>query len=227
MSLKISKKTIYQTERKLIELARKERYGEGMTIIDNFLSKYGTVDTILVQKAFFLYHYAAYLKYNHTQDSKRKALIKQNFKQAIDICKLVIKQLRNIDNRNLLNVRIYLAQIYAMIGCAKEAKKVARQTFKYCPSDLTAERAADVNLRLNDLSSAISWYKMAIKLAKKADGKSMAQIGLAIAYKQIGKTSSALREANKALQLLKRLGKNQNITLLKQSLYAHFPQLKN
>lgn len=227
MSLKISKKTIYQIETRLTKLARKERYQSGLVVINDFLSKYGIVDEILVQKAFFLYHYAAYLKYNHTQDSKSKALIKQNFKQAIDICKLVIKKLRNIDNRNLLNVRIYLAQIYAMIGRAKEAKQVARQTFQYYPSDLTAERAADVNLRLNDLSRAISWYKTAIKLAKKADSKSMAKIGLAVAYKQNGKTPSALKEASDALQLLKRSGKNKNFTLLKQSIFAHFPQLKN
>ena len=55
----------------------------------------------------------------------------------------------------------------------------------------------------------------------------MAQIGLAIAYKQIGETPSALKEAIKALQLLKHSGRNKNITLLKQSIYAHFPQLKN
>lgn len=222
-----SKRTIYQTEMKLTELARKERYEEGMAVIDNFFNKYGVMDEILVQKAFFLYHYAAYLMYNHTQASKRKALIRQNFEQAIDICKLVIKKRRDIDDRNLLNVRIYLAQIYAMTGRAKEAKNIARQTFKYRPSTLTAERAADAHLRLNDLSGAIFWYKAAIKQAKKADEKSMAQIGLAIACKQIGETSSALKEAIKALQLLKHSGKNKNITLLKQSAYAHFPRLKD
>jgi len=35
-----------------------------------------------------------------------------------------------------------------------------------------------------------------------------------------------LEEAHKALQLLKHSGKNKNIILLKQSVYAHFPQLK-
>src|SRR3989338_237188 len=226
MSSNVSQRVIYQTETKLTELARRERYGEGLAIIDNFLNKYGIVDEILVQKAFFLYHYAVYLKYNHTQDSKRKKIIKQNFEQAIKICKLIIKKLRNINDRNLLNVRIYIAQIYAMKGRTKEAKKIAGQTFKYHPSDLTAERAADVHLRLNDLPGAISWYKIAVKLTKKADEKSMAQIGLAFTYKKIGEASSALKEANKALQLLKHSGKNKNITLLKQSVYAHFPQLK-
>lgn len=226
MTSNVSQRAIYQTEIRLTELARKERYEEGLAIIDDFLNKYGVVNEILVQKAFFLYHYAAYLKYNHIQNHKKKALIKQNFKQAINICKLIIKKLHNIDNRNLLNVRIYLAQIYAMTSRVKEAKNIARQTFKYHPSDLTAERVADVYLRLNDLPGAVSWYKTAIKLAKKTDEKSMAQIGLAITYKKIGETSSALEEAHKALQLLKHSGKNKNITLLKQSVYAHFPQLK-
>src|SRR3989344_4461624 len=182
MTSNVSQRAIYQTEIRLTELARKERYEEGLAIIDDFLNKYGVVNEILVQKAFFLYHYAAYLKYNHIQNHKKKALIKQNFKQAINICKLIIKKLHNIDNRNLLNVRIYLAQIYAMTSRVKEAKKT--------------------------------------------DEKSMAQIGLAITYKKIGETSSALEEAHKALQLLKHSGKNKNIILLKQSVYAHFPQLK-
>src|SRR3989344_5525670 len=211
MTSNVSQRAIYQTEIRLTELARKERYEEGLAIIDDFLNKYGVVNEILVQKAFFLYHYAAYLKYNHIQNHKKKALI---------------KKLHNIDNRNLLNVRIYLAQIYAMTSRVKEAKNIARQTFKYHPSDLTAERVADVYLRLNDLPGAVSWYKTAIKLAKKTDEKSMAQIGLAITYKKIGETSSALEEAHKALQLLKHSGKNKNIILLKQSVYAHFPQLK-
>lgn len=114
-----------------------------------------------------------------------------------------------------------------MLDRAKEAKTIARQTFRYCPSTLTAERAADVHLRLSDLSGAVHWHKTAIKQAKKADEKSMAQIGLAIIYKRIGKTSFALKEALKALQLLKRSGGNKNVTLLKQSIYAHFPQLKH
>ena len=227
MSPYVSKRTIYQTEKKLTELARRECYEKGLALIDDFLSKYGTVDEILAQKAFFLYHHAAYLMYNQTQASRKKALIKENFEQAIKICKLLIKKLRSIDDRNLLNVRIYLAQIYAMKGCTKESKNIAKQTFKCSPSDLTAERAADVYLRLNDLPGAISWYKTAIKLAKTASEKSMAQIGLAITYKKTGETTSALKEANNALQLLKHSGKNKNITLLKQSVYAHFPQLKD
>ena len=220
-------KIIFQTEARLLKLAREEKYQAGLVVIERFHEKYGAVDEILVQKAFFLYHYAAYLMYGHTQDSKRKTLIKQNFEQAIDICKLVIKKQRDIDDRNFLNARLYLAQIYAMLGRTKKAKNIARQTFKYHPSALTAERAADVHLRLNDLSGAISWYKTAIKQAKKVDEKSMAQIGLAIAYRQIGEISSALKEAIKALRLLKHSGRNKNITLLKQSIYAHFPQLKN
>lgn len=220
-------KIISKTEARLLKLAREQQYQEGLEVIQRFHEKYGPADEILIQKAFFLYHYAAHLMYDYaTQNDKKKALIKQNFEQAIDICKLVMKRRRDIEDRNLLNVRLYLAQIYAMLGRAKEAKNIARQTFKYHHSALTAERAADVHLRLNDLPGAIHWYKMAIKQAKKADEKSMAQIGLAIIYKQIGKTFFALKEALKALQLLKRSGRNKNVTLLKQSIYAHFPQLK-
>ena len=113
-----------------------------------------------------------------------------------------------------------------MKGRTKEAKNMAKQTFKFNPLDLTAERAADVHLRLNDLRGAISWYKTAIKLAKTAGEKSMAQIGLAIAYKKTGEMSSAFKEANEVLQVLKHSEKNINMILLKKFLYAHFPQLK-
>jgi len=220
-------KTRSQIEAQLLKLARRQRYQEGLGIIECFHQKYGPDEETLIQKAFFLYHYAAYLMYDRTQKSKKKVLITRNFEEAIDICKLVIKKRRDIHERNLLNARIYLAQIYAMMDRAKEAKKLARQTFEHQPSALTAERAADVHLRLNDLPGAFTWYRTAITQAKKIEEKSMAQIGLAIVYKRIGKTSSALKEITMALQSLKRSGKNKNTTLLKQSIYAHFPQLKN
>ena len=218
-------KIICQTEARLLKLARRQRYREGLEIIQRFNRKYGPVNEILIQKAFFLYHYAAYLMYDHTQASKKKALIRQNFEQAINICKLLIKKLHNIDDRNLLNVRIYLAQIYAMIGRSKEAKNIARLTFNYCPSTLTSERAADVHLRLNDLHRAIFWYRKSIKLAKQIDEKVMAQIGLAVMYKQMGKTVVATRQARIASTLLKQADKSMGITLLGESLHAHFPNL--
>ena len=220
-----SKNITNRMEIKLIKLARNEQYVKGIKIIDDFLKKKSVSDEILVQKAFFLYHYAAYLMYNKKWSTTKQDLIQQNFEDAIKICEAIIKKRLSTNKRNILNARIYLAQIYAMNGRTKKAKNFAASTFKSHPSFFTAERAADVYLRLNDSHRAISWYKKSIELAKQDDAKLMAQIGLAVTFKKTGNLKNALIEAKRAILLLEQSKIDKNTRILKQSLYANFPTL--
>ena len=222
----ITKKTIYQIEERLVTLARGTRYKEGIRLIDNYVKKYGKVDELLTQKAFFYYHYAAFIKYGGGHVEKRAKLIQWYFQHAIDICRSIIEKLDDIENKNLLNSRLYLAQIYAMLGIAGRAKKIALQTFKYKPSSLTAERAADVCLRIQDNRGALLWYKKSVNLAKNSASRLMSRIGIAITYKRMGDSKTSLRHALKAFGLLKRARKDINVLFLKKMLYSHFPELR-
>ncbi|OHA33041.1 MAG: hypothetical protein A2928_00640 [Candidatus Taylorbacteria bacterium RIFCSPLOWO2_01_FULL_45_15b] len=223
MSITINQ--IYNFESKLTKLARTQRYTDGLVLINRLLNTHGMLREILAQKAFFLYHYAAYLRSVGRQTKKRRTLITQNFRDAVNICKQIINKSTEPRDRSLLNVRIYLAQIYAMNGNGTGAKKIAKITYNKFPSSLTAERAADVYRLLNDFRGAIYWYKRAIKLAKKPDEKMIAVIGLAVTYMKNNMNDLALKNAVKALQISRLSKRNMNITLLKQTLCAHFPQL--
>lgn len=220
-------KIISQTEARLLKLARGQRYQEGLKVIQRFHEKYGPANEILMQKAFFLYHYAAALLYGDTKTPRQNSVIQKNYRQAIIICRGIIRKHRNNtqNKRILLNARLYLAQIYAMIGQGKRAQRFAQQTLKYQSSTLAAERAADVYSRTGNLVGAVALYKEAIKKAEDPAQKLMAQIGLAMTYKQMGKTAVAIKRARIASMSLKQAKKNTNITLLGEFLHAHFPNL--
>ncbi|MDO8618695.1 MAG: tetratricopeptide repeat protein [Candidatus Daviesbacteria bacterium] len=218
---------VNQIEKKLLKLARCGQYQVGMFTIDKYLKQYGATDEILLQQAFFLYHHAAALMYGETPDSRQKTLIKKNFIRAITICRKLIKQKRpQIGDRSLLNARIYLAQIYAMLRQDKKARKLAEETYKYRPSALSAERVADVYRRTGDLHSAIKWYKKAVKQGENYTEKLIAQLGLAVCYKQINKPKQATSEAYTALRFLKKANKDANAVLLGKSFYSYFPELR-
>lgn len=219
-------KIICQTEARLLKLARRQRYQEGLETIGHFNRKYGPVNEILIQKAFFLYHYAAALMYGDTKTSRQNYVIRKNYHQALIICREIIRKRRNdTRDKNTLNARLYLAQIYAMIGQEKRARRFAKQTFKYQLSALAAERAADVYFRTGDMVGAAALYREAEKKAEDPAQKLMAQIGLAVTYKRMGKTVAATKQARIASMFLKQADKNINTTLLGESLRTNFPNL--
>lgn len=216
-----------KTEAQLLQLARNQQYPEGLSIIEQQIKKNGPSEEILLQKAFFLYHYAAALLYGDAHDSRKSYLIQKNFEQAIVICRQIIKSHYSaISNENFIKARLYLAQIYAMLGQKKRAQQFAQQTFTYQPSALVAERAADVYLRTGNMRGAIDLYKKAVSKAKDPAQKLFAQIGLAVTYKQMRKTSAANKQASRAAKLITQVDEDGNIKLLRQSLYEHFPNLQ-
>jgi len=210
---------------RLQKLASKGKYETGLRILEDFLKQNLPNDEIQLKHAFFLYHYGANLKYssNAQNNSRQKQKIAGYFNGAIRICRELIKKRKKLPERIHLNARIYLAQIYAMLGKKTKAKELAKETYEYFPSSLSAERAADVNFRLNDFKRALYWYRLAVKNAEKTDEKATAHTGLAILYKNTNNIKKSCYEAQIALRLIKGVD---CLKLLKEILYAHIPELE-
>jgi tetratricopeptide (TPR) repeat protein len=222
-----------QTEKNILmktaKLASKGMFEKGLITINSYIEKHPHYsEDILINKAFFLYHYAASLLYSKSKPSHKIEIeIQQYFERAILICKKIIKEER-INTVNYLNSRLYLAQIYVMQNKYKEANDFAKQTYKLKPSSLTSERIADIYLRSNDFPKAITWYKKSINLSNKIPQKLLSQIAIAICYRKMRKEKQATKEALLALSFIKK-SKSKNdknfIIILSKSLFDNFPEI--
>lgn len=226
LETKQSQKYLFRLEK----LAQQGKYRLGLQTAEKYLKQYPEMDEFLLKHAFFLYHHAADLKYSHgtKKEASQTLKIAAYFNHATHICRKLIKRKKFLPRRIHLNARIYLAQIYAMLEKTREAKEFARATYKYFPSALSAERAADVCWRLNDFDGALRWYKIAVKKAKKADEKATTHAGLAMLYRHIGKVEKALEEVRIAIYFFKRADhpKLLNPKLLIKILRSYIPELK-
>ncbi|TSC67432.1 MAG: hypothetical protein CEO19_241 [Parcubacteria group bacterium Gr01-1014_73] len=214
----------------LERLAQQGKYRVGLQTVEKYLKQHPAMDEFLLKHAFFLYHHAADLKYSRNAKKERTRTLKiiNYFNQAIRVCRELIKRKKFLPQRIYLNARIYLAQIYAMLGKSRKAKTFVRATYNYLPISLTAERAADVYRRLNDLDGALRWHQRAVKKAKKADEKAIAHAGLAMLYRHMGKVEKAIEEVRIAIYFFKRVKhpKLLNPKLLIKILRSHIPELK-
>ena len=224
LEIKKIKKCLIELEK----LAQQGKYHIGLKTTKKYLRQYPTIEELLLKYAFFLYHHAADLKYSRNTGKIQTSQVITNFNQAIRICRKLIKREKFLSQRICLNARLYLAQMYAMLGKSKEAKKFANATYKYLPSTLTAERAADVYRRLNDPDGAMRWYQRAVKNAKKADERAMAHAGLATLYKHLGEVKKAIKEARMAIYFVKQTKQSKflNQKLFIKILHSHIPELK-
>ena len=214
----------------LEKLAQQGKYHVGLQTVRKYLKQYPAMEEFLLKYAFFLYHHAADLKYSRSAKKERAQTLKITayFNQAIHVCHELIERKEFLPQRIYLNARIYLAQIYAMLGKSRKAKTFARATYKYLPVVLTAERAADVYRRLNDPDGAMRWYQRAVKNAKKADERAMAHAGLATLYKHLGEVKKAIKEARMAIYFVKQTKQSKflNQKLFIKILHSHIPELK-
>lgn len=214
----------------LEKLAQRGKYRLGLQTAEKYLKQHPTIDEFLLKYAFFLYHHAADLKYsrNAKKDKTSTFKITTYFNQVIRVCRELIKRKEVLPQRIYLNARIYLAQIYAMLGKSGKAKTLALATYEYLPTTLTAERAADVCWRLNDFNGATRWYQRAVKKAKKADEKAIAHAGLAMLYRHLGKVEMAIKEVRIAIYFFQRAKHPEllNPKLLIKILRSHIPELK-
>ena len=100
----------------------------------------------------------------------------------------------------IFNAKIFLAQIYASMS-KPEAVKIAKENFREKPMAISANRLADVYMRLGNKKLAESWYKKYENLALKEKVPSfLVSTDMAIFYKQIHKNELAQRYLKKALK---------------------------
>ena len=211
-------------KKQLLELSRDMKYQKALIIIDKYIRKNKETDWILLRKSFVLYHYAAALMYGDLNHPNKKKIISDNFKSAINICKKIINA-KN-DDSDIINARMYLAQIYVMLKQNTKAEKFAKQSYKYSPSAFSAERLADIYMRAENLNSAILWYRKAVKKTENYTEKLISQISLAVCYKKKNNQKQALKEAAIAEKYFRHSIKDTNAKILGKSLYENFPQLK-
>ena len=223
---KQSRKYLFRLER----LAQQGKYRAGLQEVEKYLKQYPAKDEFLLKHAFFSYHHAVDLKYSSSVKKEKYQTLKiaAYFEQAIRVCRKLIKRKKLLPQRIYLNARIYLAQIYAMLGKSRKAKAFACATYKYLPISLTAERAADVYRRLNDFNGAMRWYKKAVKKAKRVDEKATTHAGLAMLYRHMGRMEKALEEVQTAVYFIGRIKHPEmfNPKLLMKILRSHIPEFK-
>jgi len=208
----------------LLHLARNQQYRKGLRLIAKYSKKLPISSELLLNKAFFLYHNSAKLLYGHSA-SRYRSKIDTGFHQATIICNKIIKSHSRKKNRYLLNARLYLAQIYVMNKQYMQAIRIGQYTHKIFKTSMTAERLADIYQRARNLKHAIQYYREGVRLAKKPVEKLIAQIGVAISFKELNDTKAALKEASIAYRYTTQAKKGVNLKLLQQSLFAHFPEL--
>lgn len=222
----MSSDSFKKLEQHLHYLNMRGERAKAIQAIRQYLSKNRGDDRVLLKLAFFLYHHAIPFLYGN-KEAQEKAKIE--FKQAILICKKLVKKDILTKEKITLNARIYLAQMYAILK-KPVALVWARRTYSLYPSLLTANRLADVYARLGHTKYALRWYRKWHKekkefiLSKKE--RIMYYSDLARLLHGVGKEREAFSYACRAHQLLRLLPKTLETISMYKILTSTFPQLK-
>ena len=202
----MSKKlTLEQIQEKYKNFAFNNKHDKGITFFKKIIKnkKLARIDRIQLDLAFLLYH-QAFKFYNKKETTriKQKSAEKQ-INEAIKILnKIVYSKRKNIGEKDMLNARIYLAQIYAVTK-NKKAIELAKETFKKEPSSTTANRLANVYIILENVKLAEFWYKKYEKLSNKENSpKYHTFLDMAVFYRRIGKDKLAEKYLKKILKIL-------------------------
>ena len=125
--------------------------------------------------AWFLYHV--------TLDDNKGEKLRKNLVKAKEIYNIVLKNKLTKNKLLIINARMCLAQIMAILG-EKESIKIAKENFYSQKTTLMANRLADVYNRLGDKQKALWWFKKSENLAgNNRDSLLMAKMALANFYK--------------------------------------------
>lgn len=149
----------------------------------SFLRKYNKVHKNDVEAklklAWFIYHV--------TLDEDRGKKMRKNLLEAKTIYETVLKNKLTKNKLVIINTRMCLAQIMAILG-DKEAIKIAKENFDSQKSALMANRLADAYRRLGDKNKALWWFKKSERLAGNNKGDLLvAKLALLNFYKQQSK----------------------------------------
>lgn len=166
---------------------------KGIKLVKQYLKNYPRNDEIMLDLAFFLYHYPYRAKKPISQKEKIKYL-----NQAKKICQEIIKKDKNIKNKITFNALLTLIKIYALLKSKKAialAKKVYRLKKRYAALHSLADAYED----LNQINKALYWRKKSIKIVKPEE-IIFAKADLAMFYLKINKKNIAKKQIKKILQ---------------------------
>ncbi len=182
--------------KKIRELNLLNKRKEAIEIARNYLAKEKN-DEVLLELAFLLYHEAA----NFFYKNKNKKTADVMFKEAISILKMLLS--RHTSKRVMTNSKIYLAQIYAILG-NKLAIKIGKENFKTTKNAVMANRLADIYDRLSENNKALWWYKRSDRLAQTPEEKIMTKQGLSNFYRKINNDKLSKQYREEALSLIEK-----------------------
>ena len=144
--------------------------------------------------AWFLYHV--------TLDEEKGKKMRKHLIEAKKIYETVLKNKLTQDKLLIMNARICLAQIMAILG-EKEAIKIARENFNSQKSVLMSNRLADVYWRLKNQHKALWWFKKSERLAgNKKVNLLMAKLALLNFYKHQSKKGLAEKYQKEVSKLM-------------------------
>ncbi|GEM_PF-4010785 len=153
------------TKSKLLALSRGSKWAVGIKLLRSELGKKRHSS----ERRFLLLNLAAFL-YHNSFTKNRYGINKNNdLKEAIKICRDIIKDNKNLSSTNMLdlmNARFFLAQILAASGDVN-AIKLAKDSFDMQKNSVSANRLANVYEMLGNKKMAEKYYLEHEKIAAK------------------------------------------------------------
>lgn len=166
---------------------------KGIKLVKQYLKNYPRTDEIMLDLAFFLYHYPYRAKKPLLQREKTKYL-----NQAKKICQEIIKKDKTIENQITFNTLITLIKIYALLK-NKKAIALAKEAYRLKKRYAALHSLADAYEDLNQINKALYWRKKSIKIVKPED-IIFAKADLAMLYLKINKKDFAKKQIKKILE---------------------------
>jgi len=176
--------------KKITDLNLKDKRSEALLLVNRSLKKHPYSKKLKLKKAFLLYHIAIEpKKYNLNNDQENKMI-----NESIDIYK---KSINNKNKKDNLSSRMYLAQIYAILG-NKDAVKIGLVNYKENSNTLTANRLMDIYYRLGDLENAKKYLEIFIGKAREEKVSDiMLNVEASLRYKQFGMLKESKKYSKK------------------------------
>jgi tetratricopeptide (TPR) repeat protein len=185
--------SISKFKEKIRESRIKGEPEKGIKLVKQCLTHRQPTDEIMLDLAYFLYHYPYYVKKPISEKEKLKYL-----NQAKKICQNIIKKDKKIENQITFNAVLTLVKIYALLK-DKKAITLAKQAYRLKKRYAALHSLADAYEDLGKINRAFYWRKKAIKLSKPEEIL-FAKADLAILYLKANKKKVAKKQIEKLLQ---------------------------
>ena len=178
---------------KILEYRIKGEPEKGIKLIEQYLKNHPSTDEIMLDSAFFLYHYPYRARESIPQKEKIKYL-----NQAKKICQEIINKDKNIKNKITFNTLLTLIKIYALLK-NKKAITLAKKAYYLKKRYAALHSLADAYEDLGQMKKAFYWRKKAVEIVKSEEIV-FAKADLAMFYIKISKKDAAKKQIKKILE---------------------------